>query len=74
MIFISVVNAMLLKHWMILTPIFYGKTIPIFQDKQKAILKHFDEFAEQIIHNYSIDKKINVLDIGSNDGSLLETI
>ena len=53
-------------------PNFLWKDYTYFSGQTKAILRHFNEFAEQIIHNYSIDKKINVLDIGSNDGSLLK--
>ena len=53
-------------------PNFLWKDYTYFSGQTKAILKHFDEFAEKIIHKYSIDKKINVLDIGSNDGSLLK--
>ena len=43
-----------------------------FSGQTKKILEHFNDFAFDITDNYFKDQTISVLDIGSNDGSLLE--
>jgi|TARA_B100001971_G_C18180260_1_gene532348 2-polyprenyl-3-methyl-5-hydroxy-6-metoxy-1,4-benzoquinol methylase len=37
----------------------------------KGIIKHFEEIAETVFEKYKLSKKNLVIDIGSNDGSLL---
>lgn len=37
-----------------------------------SLIKHFKEYAEDIKNRFNTDKKINILDIGSNDGILLK--
>ena len=37
----------------------------------KGLVNHFKEYAEYIINNYKLDQGSKILDIGSNDGTLL---
>lgn len=39
--------------------------------KSKGLVKHFKEYAEFIINNYKLQPGSKILDIGSNDGTLL---
>ena len=50
---------------------FLWKDYTYFSGQTDKIVKHFDEFSNYITKTYDIQDK-NVLDIGSNDGSLLK--
>lgn len=42
-----------------------------FSGKAKGMVDHFNDFSAQVIHEYQPEKNDLVIDIGSNDGSLL---
>ena len=50
---------------------FLWKDYTYFSGQTDKIVKHFDEFSNYITKNFAIENK-NILDIGSNDGSLLK--
>ena len=50
---------------------FLWKDYTYFSGQTKRIVEHFSDFSEDILDNYFDSKPISVLDIGSNDGSLL---
>ena len=50
---------------------FLWKDYTYFSGQTKKIIEHFNEFSKYILNNYTIPNK-NILDIGSNDGTLLK--
>lgn len=53
-------------------PEFLWKDYTYFSGQTEKIVEHFQEFCDDILTSYFVDGPISVLDIGSNDGSLLE--
>lgn len=50
---------------------FLWKDYTYFSGQTKKIIEHFNDFSKYILKNYTIKNK-SILDIGSNDGSLLK--
>ena len=53
-------------------PDFLWKDYTYFSGQTKGIIDHFSEFSASILAKYALGDEINVLDIGSNDGTLLK--
>ncbi len=53
-------------------PNFLWKDYTYFSGQTKGIVDHFQSFSNNILNKYSLGQKIKVLDIGSNDGTLLK--
>ena len=52
-------------------PDYLWKDYTYFSGHTPKIIEHFRTFVDDLTHNYQFDKDASVLDIGSNDGSLL---
>ncbi len=53
-------------------PDYLWKDYTYFSGQTKGIIDHFEKFTQNITDKYITNKNINVLDIGSNDGTLLK--
>ena len=53
-------------------PDFLWQDYTYFSGQTSGIINHFSEFAKDILNAFSLGESINILDIGSNDGSLLK--
>ena len=55
----------------VINPQLLWKKYTYFSGQTKAIVEHFDKFSEETIKKFKLKNKDYILDIGSNDGSLL---
>jgi len=53
-------------------PSYLWKDYTYFSGQTNGIINHFEDFTLNILKEFFSDKKLNVLDIGSNDGTLLK--
>ena len=55
----------------VINPKLLWKEYTYFSGQTKAIVEHFNKFSEETIKKFKLENKDYILDIGSNDGSLL---
>ena len=55
----------------VINPEYLWSDYTYFSSQTKAILEHFDEFSKNVQKKFKFKKNDLVVDIGSNDGSLL---